>query len=189
MKTKLGLLSIGLLAAGALVAGTRETIVSKAAASRQEKRIARGRQLVFSIGCNDCHTPKILTPEGPKLDTSRLLSGHRMEAKLPAPPALPAGPWAIVTTPELTAWSGPWGISYAQNLTPDEHSGLGVWTEEMFLNALRTGKHMGVSRPILPPMPWDVYGKLPEEDLKSIYAFLRSIPPVRNHVPEPVIHD
>ena len=154
---------------------------------RQERRVARGRDLVFSIGCNDCHTPKKMGPKGPELDVARLLSGHRDDREMPPPPALPGGPWAIVTNTDLTAWSGPWGISYAQNLTPDENTGLGIWTEEMFLDALRTGRHMGVSRPIQPPMPWEVYGRLPEEDLRSIYAYLRSIPAVKNRVPEPVI--
>ena len=108
---------------------------------------------------------------------------------MPPPPALPKGPWAVVTSLEFTAFSGPWGVTYAQNLTPDENTGLGIWTEEMFIQALRTGRHMGVSRPIQPPMPWDVYGKLPDEDLKSIYAYLRSIPPVKNRIPEPIIAD
>jgi hypothetical protein len=157
--------------------------------SLQQRRVERGRELVFSVGCNDCHTPKKTGPKGPELDLERLLSGHRQEANLPPPPALPKGPWGIVTSMELTAWSGPWGVSYAPNLTPDENTGLGIWTEEMFLQALRTGRHMGVSRPILPPMPWEVYGRLPDEDLKSIYAFLRSLPPVHNRVPEPVIAD
>jgi hypothetical protein len=153
------------------------------------KRIARGKDLVWSIGCNDCHTPKKMGPKGPELDTARLLSGHREDAGLPRPPALPEGPWGVVTSMEFTAWSGPWGISYAFNLTPDENTGLGIWTEEMFLRALRTGRHMGTSRQILPPMPWEVYGRLGDEDLKSIYAYLRSIPPVSNRVPEPVIAD
>jgi hypothetical protein len=156
-------------------------------AERERRRVQRGRDLVFSIGCNDCHTPKKMGPNGPELDTSRLLSGHREQANLPAPPVLAPGPWGIVTNMELTAWSGPWGISYAQNLTPDENTGIGIWTEEMFLSALRTGRHMGVSRRILPPMPWEVYGRLPEADLKAIYAFLRTIPPVHNRIPEPTI--
>jgi hypothetical protein len=92
-----------------------------------------------------------------------------------------------VTTLDLTAWSGPWGISYAANLTPDENTGLGIWSEDMFLRTLRTGRHMGTSRQLLPPMPWQVYGRLSDEDLKSIYAYLRSIPPVENRVPAPVI--
>ena len=178
----------GLVAAGVLASGTRMAEADKSS-SLQERRVARGKELVFSVGCNDCHTPKKMGPKGPELDEARLLSGHREEVKMPAAPVLPEGPWRIVTSMEFTAFSGPWGVSYAQNLTPDENTGLGIWTEEMFMQALRTGRHMGVSRPIQPPMPWEVYGRLPDEDLKSIYAFLRSIPPVHNRVPEPVIAD
>ena len=83
-----------------------------------------------------------------------------------------------------TAYSGPWGVSYAANLTPDQNTGLGIWTEEMFVSAIRTGRHMGVSRPIMPPMPWTVYRNLTDEDLKSVYAFLRTIPAIHNRVPE-----
>lgn len=178
----------GLAVAGILVSGSRVAEADKAS-SLEERRIARGKDLVFSVGCNDCHTPKKMGAKGPELDEARLLSGHREEVKMPAPPVLPDGPWRIVTSMEFTAFSGPWGVTYAQNLTPDENTGLGIWTEEMFIQALRTGRHMGVSRPIQPPMPWEVYGRLPDEDLKSIYAYLRSIPPVHNRVPEPVIAD
>jgi hypothetical protein len=187
-----GLVAVAAVTAGggsgplgqAIVGGTAGT-----AQTLQERRIARGREIVFSVGCNDCHTPKKMGPKGPELDMARLLSGHREEMKMPAPPLLPAGPWGIVASMEFTAFSGPWGVTHAPNLTPDENTGLGIWTEEMFVTALRTGRHMGVSRPIQPPMPWEVYGKLPEEDLKSIYAYLRSIPAVKNRVPEPVIAD
>lgn len=193
MKRFVGVTAVlgGLAVAAAVTAGVGSAPVGKEPnrESLQVLRVARGKELVFSIGCNDCHTPKKMGPKGPELDTERLLSGHREEANLPPPPALPKGPWGIVTSMELTAWSGPWGVSYAPNLTPDENTGLGIWTEDMFLQALRTGRHMGVSRPILPPMPWEVYGRLPEEDLKSIYAFLRSLPPVKNRVPVPVIAD
>jgi cytochrome c553 len=176
-------LVLPLAAASTLAAGGSE----HATPNVDAKLVARGKELVWSIGCNDCHTPKTMGPNGPQLDTDRLLSGHREDARLPPPPALPAGPWGIVTSMELTAWSGPWGISYAFNLTPDENTGLGIWTEEMFIKALRTGRHMGASRQILPPMPWEVYGRLPDEDLKAIYAYLRSVPPIKNRVPEPLI--
>jgi hypothetical protein len=177
----------GVLATAGVAAAQSGPLATAARQSVQERRVARGRELVFSIGCNDCHTPKKMGAKGPELDLPRLLSGHREEVELPPAPALPPGPWGVVTTMELTAWNGPWGTSYAPNLTPDEDTGLGIWTEDMFLGALRTGRHMGQSRPILPPMPWDVYGRLPDEDLKSIYAFLRSIPPVKNRVPAPLI--
>ena len=162
---------------------------TRSASGSDPRQVQRGKDLVWSIGCNDCHTPKKMGPAGPEPDESLLLSGHRETAVMPAPPALDPGPWGIVVNLDLTAWSGPWGITYAQNLTPDENTGIGIWTEEMFVKALRTGRHMGVSRPIQPPMPWQVYGRLPDEDLKAIYAYLRSIPPVHNRVPVPVIHE
>ena len=65
----------------------------------------------------------------------------------------------IAGTMSLTAWVGPWGISYAANLTPDKATGIGTLTEEMFIKTLREGKYMGVGRPLLPPMPWEVLAK------------------------------
>jgi hypothetical protein len=95
------------------------------------------------------------------------------------------GKWYLATG-DLTAWVGPWGISYTANLTPDEPTGIGMWTEEVFIKALRTGKHMGIGRPILPPMPWPDFAKATDEDLKAIFAYLKSLPPIRNQVPDPV---
>jgi hypothetical protein len=86
----------------------------------------------------------------------------------------------------MTAWAGPWGISYAANLTPDRNTGLGIWNEEMFVKAMRTGKHMGAGRDILPPMPWQGVAGLTDDDIKSIYAYLRTVPPIVNHVAAPV---
>jgi hypothetical protein len=88
--------------------------------------------------------------------------------------------------PTLTAWSGPWGQSFAANLTPDKNTGLGIWTEDMFIKAIRTGKHMGTSRDILPPMPWQAFAQMTDADLKGIFAYLQSIPAVTNHVPDPI---
>ena len=76
--------------------------------------------------------------------------------------------------------------NHSANLTPDENTGIGSWSEETFVRALRTGRHMGVSRPILPPMPWGSFRNLDDEDLRSIYAYLRTVPPVHNRVPEPI---
>ncbi len=149
-------------------------------------RVARGEYLVKTIGCGDCHSPKKMGASGPEEDHSRFLSGHPENSAFPPPPRLPEGPWIASVSWDLTAWSGPWGISYAMNLTPDENTGIGSWSEETFVQALRTGRHMGVSRPILPPMPWQNFRNLADDDLKSIYAYLRSIPPVHNRVPEPV---
>jgi hypothetical protein len=152
-----------------------------------EDAVARGKYLVEAVGCGDCHTAKRMGPQGPEPDPAMLLAGHAAAETLPPPPALPPGPWVALGTGALTAWSGPWGISYAANLTPDEETGLGHWTEAMFLNALRSGKHMGASRPILPPMPWQWYRNMTDEDLKAMFAYLRTVPAVSNRVPDPVL--
>jgi hypothetical protein len=124
-------------------------------------------------------------PNGPVEDETRLLSGHPEGTVLEPPPA-PGSSWIAAGSSDLTAWAGPWGISYTFNLTPDENTGIGSWSEDTFVQAIRTGRHMGVSRPILPPMPWQFYRNLTDDDLRSIYAFLRTIPPVHNRVPEPL---
>jgi hypothetical protein len=152
----------------------------------REEQIDHGRFLVQLGGCTDCHTPKVMTSRGPADDPKRYLAGHPAEVVLPPPPVLPEGPWNAITA-GLTAWSGPWGITYAPNLTPDEHTGLGIWTEDMFVNAIRTGKHMATSRPILPPMPWPVYRNMTDDDLKSVFAYLRTVPGIANRIPDPVI--
>jgi cytochrome c553 len=148
-------------------------------------QVDRGRYLVTAIGCGDCHTPKKMGPHGPEPDMARLLAGHPEQPALPPPPA-PSGPWIAAATWDTTAWSGPWGVSYPANLTPDQNTGLGIWTEKMFIDAMRTGRHMGTSRPILPPMPWQSFGTMSDEDLKAIYAYLRTLPPIHNRVPDPL---
>jgi len=143
----------------------------------------RGEYLVATHGCNDCHTPWKLGPKGPEPDMTRLLSGHPEGLKMPPPPK-PVGPWVASISASFTAFAGPWGISYAPNLTPDQNTGMGIWTEAFFVKAMKTGKHFGTSRDILPPMPWQSYRNLPESDLKAIFAYLHSIPPIANHVPD-----
>jgi mono/diheme cytochrome c family protein len=178
-----------LAAAGVVALGAASVPSSKTSVAASEKaRIARGENLVTLGGCHDCHTPKKMGPNGPEPDMTRMLSGHQESAQLPPPPQ-PVGPWIASTNADLTAWSGPWGISYAVNLTPDENTGLGIWTEDMFVRALRTGRHMGASRPILPPMPWQNFARMSDDDLKAVYAYLRSIPPMKNRVPVPVPPD
>jgi hypothetical protein len=145
--------------------------------------VARGQYLVTIMACNDCHTPMKMGAKGPEPDMARLLSGHPAEMKLPPPPA-PSGPWGWSGTLTNTAFAGPWGVTYSANITPDQNTGIGIWTEDMFVKAMRTGKHMGTSRPILPPMPVDWIGKATEADLKAIYAYLKSVKPIANRVPD-----
>jgi hypothetical protein len=105
---------------------------------------------------------------------------------LPPPPA-PSGPWIVASTATNTAWAGPWGISYTANLTPDPETGLGQWTEQQFVDTIRTGRRQGRGREILPPMPWPAFKNYNDADLKAMFAYLRSIPPMKNKVPDPVL--
>lgn len=152
--------------------------------------VTRGEYLVTVGGCNDCHTPINFDANGRAVpDKSRMLSGH--PADLPHPKWTPNEMTAAATLakcgPMMTAWSGPWGTSFAINLTPDQKTGLGEWTEEAFMKALRTGKHQGQpnGRDILPPMPWENHQHFTDEDLHAIWSYLRSIPAVENQVPLP----
>jgi cytochrome c553 len=149
-------------------------------------RVRRGEYLVSTMMCHDCHTPHKLGPKGLEPDMTRALTGHPEDLVMPSPPALPPGPWAWIGGGTMTAFAGPWGVSFTANLTPDPDTGLGQWTEEMFITALRTGRHEGKGRPILPPMPWSVVAKLTDEDLRAVFAYLRSLPPVKNRVPAPI---
>lgn len=144
--------------------------------------VAHGKYLVTIGNCADCHTPWIMGPQGPAPDPARHLSGHPADIVLePAP--IPEG-WGLLMAATNTAFYGPWGMSYAANLTPDP-TGLGNITEEQFVQAMRNGKHFGSGRPILPPMPWPGVGQATDQDLKAIWAYLQSIPPIENVVPEP----
>ncbi|HLV02249.1 MAG TPA: c-type cytochrome [Acidobacteriota bacterium] len=176
----------GLVLGSLLILGVFSTGCSSMPASNSElaSLIERGEYLVSALGCEDCHTPFEMGPDGPQPDRTRHLSGHPQDFKLPAPPLQEGSPWLWMGAATNTAFAGPWGISYASNLTPDENTGMGIWTEEMFISAIRTGKHMGQSRPIMPPMPWQAYSNLTDEDLSAIFAYLRTVRPISNRVPE-----
>lgn len=179
MKTFVG---VGIAAALAVV-GSAALAASKQGAS--SAAVTRGEYLVTVGGCNDCHTPMKNGPNGPERDLSRLLSGHpEALAMPPAPP--PTGPWLASVAGTFTAWAGPWGVSFTANLTPDPDTGLGKWTVQNFIEAMRTGKHQGRGRPIMPPMPWENYGKMSDADLRAMFTYLQTIPAVRNRVPDPI---
>ena len=106
--------------------------------------------------CVECHTPFL--PEG-RPDLTRVGAG-----------GLP--------------FHGPWGVSYAANLTPDPDTGLGNWKDGEIIASLY-GARRGGGR-VLPPMPTHHYAQgLAEGDLRAILAYLRALPPVRNKVPAP----
>ena len=169
-----------LLASGALLAAEPPKKPLTFGASPE---VARGQYLVTIMGCDDCHTPMKMGPKGPEPDMSRRLSGHPAEIKVPRGFAADPKGWMWAGNATNTAFAGPWGVSYAPNLTADA-TGLGSWTEANFVKAIREGKHLGVGRPIAPPMPWPAYGRATEEDLKAVFAYLRTLPPVKNQAPE-----
>ncbi len=167
--------------------GVKAGEAPKPAQLSKAEMVKRGEYLVNAVGCHDCHTPHKMGPNGPEPDMSLALSGHQAGQQLPPPPA-PSGPWLFTGTGAFTAWSGPWGISYTQNLTPDPETGVaGSYTEEQFVMTIREGKKQGRGRALLPPMPWPVYRNFSDEDLKSIFAYLKTVQPVKNRVPDPVI--
>jgi mono/diheme cytochrome c family protein len=180
--------NITLGAIAALVLGLM--VVARADAQGAPQKPAtpatRGQYLVTVGACNDCHTPWKPGPQGPAPDPALALSGHPAATKMPDPPK-PVGPWLWSGAATNTAFAGPWGVSYGANLTPDPETGLGKWTEKMFVDAMRTGRHAGVGRPILPPMPWPSYKQMTDDDLKAVFAYLQSVKPISNRVPEPVI--
>jgi hypothetical protein len=148
-----------------------------------ESSVERGKYLTAITGCNDCHTPFKLGPKGPEPDMTRLLSGHPAALVMPTAPAL-ASPWGWAGSITNTAFAGPWGVSYAANLTPHEGTGIGAWDEALFVKAIRSGKHLGAGRPITPPMPWPSYAQMTDSDLGALFACLRSITPIENQVPD-----
>lgn len=169
------------LRTSALVAAT--LIATGALAGEREAQIKRGAFLVATGDCVTCHTPFRMGANGPEKDMARGLSGHPEDMKLPPPPKLEAA-WNWAGSATMTAFVGPWGTSYAANLTPDRETGIGAWSEKDFIRAMRTGKHMGVARPIMPPMPWQAIGQLPVPDLRALFAYLQSRPAVKNRVPD-----
>jgi mono/diheme cytochrome c family protein len=166
------------LAAIAYAVGTGE--------SKPTDPAARGKYLLDAMGCADCHTPMKLGASGPEPDMTRHLSGHPQELVMPPAPKLPPGPWMATVGATMTAWSGPWGTSFTANLTPDPETGLGQWTADEFVATMKTGRHMGRGREILPPMPIPAVKNFTDEDLRAIFAYLRTLPAVRNRVPDPL---
>jgi mono/diheme cytochrome c family protein len=139
------------------------------------ERIKRGEYLVATSGCHDCHSPKLDAQM--TVDESRPLSGRPATT---VPPQQGTG--EARASLDFTAWSGPWGISYAANITPDRETGIGArYTEAAFIRTIRTGRKPE-GEPLLPPMPWPAFKNMTDDDLKAIYAYLMTLNPVKNFV-------
>jgi mono/diheme cytochrome c family protein len=166
--------------------GGREQLVPPKAPAGLTAQQLRGKYLVDIMGCHDCHTPMKMGSNGPQWDLDRTLSGHPENVVMPPAPALPPGPWIGVAAATFTAWNGPWGTSFTANLTPDKETGLGDWTVEQFIDTMKTGKNRGKGRAILPPMPVQNLRQLSDEDIRALFAYLQSLKPIRNRVPQPI---
>jgi mono/diheme cytochrome c family protein len=185
MMAAVGVMTVTMFS-GPLARAVSPSAATETTPSPDTTRVERGAYLVRSMGCHDCHTPWKMGERGPEPDMTRALTGHPEDVVLPPPPALPPGPWTWMGAATNTAFAGPWGVSFTANLTPDPETGLGKWTPDMFVQAIRTGRHEGKGRPILPPMPAAMIRNLNDEDLLSIFAYLQSLTPVRNRVPQPI---
>ncbi len=153
-------------------------------ANAREDAAKRGQYLVTIGGCNDCHTPLKMTPGGPAPDMDRALSGH--PEGQPDPSGTPGKNDFALTGPDLTSWRMPYGTVYTRNLTPDK-TGLGDWTEAQFIKTIRLGRHQGEGRALLLPMPWFNYAAMTDADLKAVWAFLRTLKPIKNTVSDPKV--
>ncbi len=152
--------------------------------------IKKGEHLVTIMGCNDCHSPKKMGPQGPEIITELMLSGYPSDRPIVKFDSKLIKQGFSMFYPDLVAGAGPWGVSFAGNLTPDE-TGIGNWSEDQFKKALTEGKYKGLegSRNLLPPMPWTNYKTLSNEEVHSIFMYLKSLKPVKNIVPSPLTPD
>ena len=153
----------------------------------EQQMIERGKFLVTVGDCDACHTPKKFGPNGPELDMTKRFSGRPAGMIVAPVDTSLLHNWAYLSH-DLSSFIGPWGVSFPANLTPDNETGIGTWQPEMFINAIRTGKHLGVAdgRPILPPMPTKNLAQLADEDLKAMFIYLKSMSAVKNKVPDPI---
>lgn len=149
--------------------------------------VKRGEYLVTISGCNDCHSPKRMGSKGPEVIPETQLSGYPAGRPLAAFDTILAKMGIAQFNEDMTAAAGPWGISFALNITSDV-SGIGNWTPDNFKIAMRHGKLKGdeKGRSLLPPMPWTNYTQLTNEDLDAIFSYLKQTKPVKNFPPAPI---
>ena len=98
-----------------------------------DSQVKWGEHLVTIGGCNDCHTPKKMGANGPENDMSLMLSGHPAQQPPPKYDPKEAAKNGLIVTQTFTAWTGPWGTTYAANITSDS-TGIGMWTKRNLWN-------------------------------------------------------
>ncbi|MBK8089109.1 MAG: c-type cytochrome [Chitinophagaceae bacterium] len=160
-----------------------------AAAPSAEDNLKEGERLVAALDCEICHSPKRMGPKGPEVIPEFRFGGHQAGTQLPPieEKALKSG-W-VLFAPDFTSFVGPWGQSYSGNISSDS-TGIGMWTEDQFKKVIREGKFKGLdnTRPILPPMPWEAYKNLTDDEISKVFAFLKTTKPVKNVVPQAKIN-
>lgn len=160
------------------------TETKEAAAPSAEDNIKEGERLVASLDCEICHSPKRMGPKGPEVIPELRFGGHQAGNELPPYDEKTVKSGWVLFAPDFTSVIGPWGQSYAGNISSDS-TGIGMWKEEQFKKVIREGKFKGLdnNRPILPPMPWEAYKNLTDDEISKVFAFLKSTNPVKNVVP------
>ena len=181
MKTQLISLSVMAFAGAMFLSSFNKAEPPKKTKLADDALIKKGEYLVGILGCGDCHAPKMMTSHG--------LSGHPSAIPMPKVNKEALKDWALFF-PTLTMSVGPWGASFAANITPDA-TGIGSWTYEQFKIAMTQGKSKGIAtaRPLLPPMPWQNYVNMKDEDLRAVFAYLKSCKPIHNVIPQPISPD
>ena len=172
-------------ASGSSTDSTKTIAVATPGFGGFESQVKWGEHLVILGGCNDCHTPKKMGPQGPEDDMSQMLSGH--PAQMPPANFDPkeAAKKGLIVTQTFTSWTGPWGTTYGVNLTSDS-TGIGSWKEAQFVKALKEKKWMGLdnTRPLMPPMSMMPATLMTEDELKAIFAYLQTTTPIHNIAPQ-----
>ena len=179
-----GVLATSIVRCGDAPAAQQPADTKDSSQANKPDLVERGKYLVTTLGCNDCHSSKKMGPHGPEIDSAHMLAGYLEAVPVPDFEAAVVKKGLIVTVPTFTAFMGPWGTSFAANISPDS-TGIGSWSLDQFKKALREGKYKGLegSRPLLPPMPWPNYVNMTDDDVEAVFTYLKSIKPVKNVVP------
>ncbi|MEO7444814.1 MAG: c-type cytochrome [Ferruginibacter sp.] len=160
-----------------------EQVTADSAKTFTAEQAARGAYLVQIMGCSDCHTPLKMGANGPEPDMEHYLSGYPSGLTMPPLDTAAAKKWILMSYTS-SAFTGPWGTSFAANLTSDE-TGIGNWNLGQFKKAMKEGKWKGMdgNRTLLPPMPWQNFKNIKDADIRDIFAYLKSTKPINNAEP------
>jgi mono/diheme cytochrome c family protein len=132
--------------------------LATAAPASAETLVERGQYLAHIMDCGGCHHTGAFTPQ-PNLETP--LAGSDIGFEMPG-----------------------MGYVYPPNLTPDEETGLGTWSDAEIITAFTTGMRPD-GRQLAPMMPWMSYAHITADDATALVAYLRSLEPVKHKAPGP----